>query len=526
MSAADAVVIGAGPNGLVAANLLADAGWDVLVLEANDEPGGAVRTAEVTAPGFRNDLFSAFYPLGAASPVLRALELEEHGLRWVRAPKVLAHPTRDGPAAVLSTDLDETAVSLEQFAAGDGDAWRHLFELWQRAGRAFLDVLLSPFPPVRGGARLAARLGARGLLDFTRFALLSVRRVAEERFAGAGGGLLLAGNAMHADLTPETAGSGVLGWLLSNAGQEVGFPVPEGGSGQLTAALVARLVARGGRLECGQRVTRIEVAGGRVAGVRTATGEFVIVRRAVLADVGAMALYRHLLAPDHVPRRVLDALERWQPGDATVKVDWALSAPIPWADPAVAPAGTVHLADSIDEMSLAAVQIATGHVPAQPFLLFGQMTTADPTRSPPGTESAWAYTHVPQRVRGDAGPDAIKGIWDERDTDAIVGRIEDRIEAYAPGFRDRILARHVMTPPMLEAADANLVGGDVNGGTAQLHQQFVFRPVIGLGRAETPIPGLYLASASAHPGGGVHGACGANAARAALWHARLRTRRR
>src|SRR6266540_3917851 len=258
MSAADAVVIGAGPNGLVAANLLADAGWDVLVLEANDEPGGAVRTAEVTAPGFRNDLFSAFYPLGAASPVLRALELEEHGLRWVRAPKVLAHPTRDGPAAVLSTDVD---------------AWRHLFELWQRAGRAFLDVLLSPLPPVRGGARLAARLGARGLLDFTRFALLSVRRVADERFAGAGGGLLLAGNAIHADLTPETAGSGVLGWLLSNAGQEVGFPVPEGGSGQLTAALVARLVALGGRLECGQRVTRIEVAGGRVAGVRTATGE-------------------------------------------------------------------------------------------------------------------------------------------------------------------------------------------------------------------------------------------------------------
>src|SRR6266540_1788414 len=515
MSAADAVVIGAGPNGLVAANLLADAGWDVLVLEVNDEPGGAVRTAEVTAPGFRNDLFSAFYPLGAASPVLRALELEEHGLRWVRAPKVLAHPTRDGPAAVLSTDLDETAVSLEQFAAGDGDAWRHLFELWQRAGRAFLDVLLSPFPPVRGGARLAARLGARGLLDFTRFALLSVRRVAEERFAGAGGGLLLAGNAMHADLTPETAGSGVLGWLLSNAGQEVGFPVPEGGSGQLTAALVARLVARGGRLECGQRVTRIEVAGGRVAGVRTATGEFVTVRRAVLADVGAMALYRHLLAPDHVPRRVLDALERWQPGDATVKVDWALSARIPWADPAVAPAGTVHLADSIDEMSLAAVQIATGHVPAQPFLLFGQMTTADPTRSPPGTESAWAYTHIPQRVRGDAGH-GVRGTWDESDADTAADRIEQEIERRAPGFRATVRARNVQTPRVLEGLDANLVGGAVNGGTARLRQQLVLRPVPGLGGARTPISGLYLASASAHPGGGVHGACGANAAHAAL----------
>ena len=258
--------------------------------------------------------------------------------------------------------------------------------------------------------------------------------------------------------------------------------------------------------------------------MRTATGDVVAVRRAVLADVGAPALYGDLLAPEHVPARVRDGLRRWQAADATVKVDWALSSPIPWSDPAVAPAGTVHIGDSMDELSLATFHLATGHVPAKPFLLVGQMTTTDPTRSPPGTESAWAYTHVPQRIRGDAGPDGIKGVWDERETAAFVDRMEDRMEAYAPGFRDRVVARHVFTPPDLEAADANLVGGDVNGGTAQLHQQFVFRPFGGLGRAETPIPGLYLASASAHPGGGVHGACGANAARAAIWHARFKRR--
>ncbi len=518
----DAVVIGAGPNGLVAANVLADAGWDVLVLEANADPGGAVRTAEVTAPGFRNDLFSAFYPLGAASPVMRSLELERHGLRWVRAPAALAHPTPDGPTAVLSTDIDTTAASLDAFAAGDGDAWRELYRKWERAGAGFLDVLLSPFPPVRGAARLAGRLGPRGLLEFTRFALLPVRRMADEQFAGAGGGLLLGGNALHADIPPDAPGSGMLGWMLASAGQQFGYPVPEGGAGSLTAALVARLAARGGTVRCAEPVVGIDVVGRRATGVRLAGGGAVAARRAVIADVGVLALYRELLAPAEVPNRILHALGRWQPADATVKIDWALSTPIPWSDGLVAGAGTVHIVDSMAEMSLTAAQLASGFVPERPFVLFGQMTTTDPTRSPPGTESAWAYTHVPQHVQGDAGPDGIKGSWDDRDTDAIVARVEDRIEAHAPGFRDLILARHVMTPPALEAADANLVGGDVNGGTAQLHQQFVFRPFPGLGRAETPVRGLYLGSASAHPGGGVHGGCGANAARAALWHDRLR----
>lgn len=517
----DAVVVGAGPNGLVAANTLADAGWDVLVLEANDQPGGAVRTAEVTVPGFRTDLFSAFYPLAAASPVMRGLELGDHGLRWTHSPTVLAHPRRDLPAALLSRDLDRTAASFDLGAPGDGAAFAEIHREWQRIAEPFLDALLTPFPPVRAGARLASRAGLRGMTELARLALVPLRRFTEERFRGDHATLIFAGCALHADLTPEAAGSAILGWLLVCLGQDVGFPVPVGGAGALTDALVRRAAAGGVELRCGQRVDRVLVRHGRAVGVRSTDGEVFEARHAVLADCDATRLYTNMLGADELPPNFRDRLDLFQRSSGTFKVDWALSGPIPWSDPAVADAGTVHVSDSLDELSMTATELAIGQVPARPFLLLGQMTTADATRSPPGTESAWSYTHVPQSVRGDAGPDGISGRWDERDRECFVERVEMRVEALAPGFRDRIIGRHVQTPLDLERADANLVGGDISGGTAQLHQQAIFRPLPGRARAETPVPGLFLASASAHPGGAVHGACGANAARAAIAHRRL-----
>ncbi|WP_344362369.1 NAD(P)/FAD-dependent oxidoreductase [Streptomyces gobitricini] len=513
----DAVVIGAGPNGLVAANLLADAGWSVEVLEAQDEPGGAVRSDRGVHPDYVSDVFSAFYPLAAASPVLSRLGLQDEGLRWSHAPRVLAHPLPDGRCAVLERDRTATATGLEEFAPGDALAWDHLCDIWDRLGADIVDALFTPFPPVRSTARLAARVRAAGGLRLARMMVLPVRRLVEEEFRGEGGRLLLAGNALHADLAPEAAGSGGFGWLMSMLGQAHGFPVPVGGAGALTDALVRRLQRRGGVVRCGERVVEVTVRSGRAVAVRTAAGETVPVSRAVLADVAVPALYGGLVAPQHLPPRLLDDMRRFQWDWATFKVDWALSGPVPWAaGEAAATAGTVHVAEGMDELTRFSAQLAMREVPDRPFLLLGQMTTADASRSPAGTESAWAYTHVPHRVRDDAGDDGITGTWDAREQEAFADRIEAQVERFAPGFRSLVRARRILAPRTLEAMDANLRQGAINSGTTAMHQQLVFRPVPGTGRPETPVEGLYLASAGAHPGGGVHGAPGANAARAAL----------
>ena len=501
----DAVVVGAGPNGLVAANLLADAGWDVLVLEAQPVAGGAVRSAEVTAPGFSTDLFSAFYPLAAASPVIRSLRLEEHGLRWAHAPAVLTHLTPDGRSVTLYRDLHATAASVDAWAPGDGDAWRRTYEEFRRVKPPLLDALFRPFPPVGPALRLARTLGVADGLRFVRFALTPVRRFGQERFAGEGGRLLLAGNALHTDLGPESAGSGVFGWLLAMLGQDVGFPAPEGGAGRFADALVHRLRSRGGEVVCSAAVRRVLVRGGRAVGVELADGTGIAARRAVLADVVAPTLLLDLVGAEHLPPRVVADLGDFAYDDATVKVNWALRERIPWSSPAAAQAGTVHLSVDMAGLTDYAGDLAAGRVPARPFLLFGQMSTTDPSRSPAGTESAWAYTHVPRSVAG------AKDVLEEH-----VERIEAMIEEHAPGFGSRVLARHVQLPGDLEAANANLVGGAVNGGTSAIHQMLVFRPVPGLGRPEMPVDRLYLAGASAHPGGGVHGAPGANAAKAVL----------
>lgn len=516
----DAVVVGAGPNGLVAANHLADAGWSVTVLEAAPEPGGAVRSGELTLPGYRHDLFSAFYPLAAAAPTLRDLRLEEHGLRWCRAPLVLAHALRDGGSVAISTDVDATAASVDRFARGDGDAWREMYRQWTSLRGHFVEALFRPFPPVRPVVRLLAGLGPTGALRFARHLLLPARRMSEELFAGEGGGLLLGGNALHTDLSPESAGSGLYGWLLCCLAQEHGFPVPEGGAAGLTDALVRRLASRGGTVRCGCTVAQIVVRRGRAVGVRTANGEIVEAGRAVLADVAAPALYGGLVSAADLPGELLDDVGRFQWDMGTVKVDWALDGPIPWLSDECRQAGTVHVADDFDNFTEYAAHVAMRMLPARPFLVVGQQSISDPTRSPPGTETAWAYTHVPRDVHHDAAGELDVSRGGEAWAEAFADRMEARIEERAPGFRARVRGRHVFSPAGLEAADANLAGGAVNGGTSQLHQQLVLRPVPGFGRAETPIAGLYLASAAAHPGGGVHGGAGANAARAALLPAR------
>lgn len=517
----DAIVIGAGHNGLVAAALLADAGWDVVVVEAAPVLGGAVRSARSVHPDFETDQFSAFYPMTAASPVIGALGLEAHGLEWVHAPKVLAHVRPDAPAAVLWRDAGRTAEDLEQVDPGDGAPWLALDAQWSRVGDPVLRALLSPFPPLRAGLRLAGSARSE-LWDLARMAVLPVRTLASERFSGDAAALLLAGNALHADVTPDAAPSAFLGWLLVGLGQQVGFPVPKGGSSRLAEALASRVRAAGGVIRLGAPVRSVVVERGRAVAVTTESGEL-RAGRAVLAACDAELLYGTLVAPDDLPTSFTARMREFHRATSTVKVNWALSSAVPWSDPRAAGAGTVHVADDLDELTRTSAELAGGLLPTDPFLLMGQMTTADPSRSPTGTESLWAYTHVPQEASGDArGEIGVEGRLRGAALDAFVQRMEERIEAHAPGFRSVVLGREVQGPDELEAANPSLVGGDISGGTAQLHQQLVFRPVPGLARAETPISGLFLASSSAHPGGSVHGACGANAARAALAHDRVR----
>lgn len=489
------------------------------MVEAGPTPGGAVASASDVAAGFVHDTFSSFYPLAAASPVLQSMRLERFGLTWAQAPAVVGTPLPDGDWSLLHRKVEDTAAGLERQHAGDGEAWLDLYDLWLSTGDALLRALLSPFPPVRAGVRLAAKVRAAGGLSLVRMLLESADSLTRSRFGGVAGQLLVAGNSAHSDLHPAAAGSGFFGWMLSMLGQQKGFLVPVGGAGKLSEALVKRLEASGGSLRCEAEATRVLVHQGRATGVRLADGEVVRVRRAVVADVSAPALYGRLLNPADVPPRALRSMSAFQWDPATVKVDWALRGPVPWIGTPERAPGTVHLFRSPADLSIALDQIADGFVPERPFLVVGQMTTADPSRSPAGTEALWAYTHVPQTIRGDAGglPGApITGAWDRDDAERMADRMQAMLEQQAPGFGSAVIARRILTPRDLERRNANLVGGALAGGTSALHQQLVFRPIPGRARSETPIAGLFLGSASAHPGGGVHGACGANAARAAI----------
>ena len=501
----DAVVIGSGPNGLTAAIRLARAGRSVVVCEAHDRLGGAVKTEELTLAGFRTDTFSAVYPAAAASPVFQQLPLAEHGLEWVHPRVAMAHPMPDGRAGALYRELSRTVDSLNELHPGDGDSWGRWVTPYLEEIDALRATVLGGFPPLVGGVRLASGLGLLGILEFARLLLMPADRLAEELFEGPHARAWLYGSVLHGDVPADEPGSAIAGAYLQILGHAAGWPSPRGGAGMLTTALASYLRSLGGEVLLKTPVERIVSDGRRVAGVVTAGGARL---RApiVIASTTPHALLH--LAGKRMPGAYATRLGRFRYGPRTVKVDWALDGPTPWTAPEARQAGTVHVGGAANAVTAQTTAIRERRVPERPFILFGQQSVADPSRAPEGKHTAWAYTRVPAQV---TGVDAVA---------AHAERMTDQVERFAPGFRDLVLARHVQGPEDLQAGDANLIGGDVGGGSYVLDQT-VFRPLPSLVPYATPIKGLWLGSASCFPGGAVHGVPGWAAAGYALAASRL-----
>ncbi|MBV9496632.1 MAG: NAD(P)/FAD-dependent oxidoreductase, partial [Acidobacteria bacterium] len=456
----DAVIVGAGPNGLAAAVALAREGLRVRVLEANDDIGGGARTRELTLPGFRHDVCSAIHPMGVVSPFLRALPLAEHGLEWCFPPAAIAHPLDDGTAATLEQSLLATCQTL----GPDGDAWRELMEPFARNAGALFGEILKPISLLPRHPFLLARFGLAGLQPAMKLA----RRFRTDAARG-----LFGGCAAHSFLPLEWAGSASFGLALALAGHAVGWPAARGGSDSIIRALASYLQSLGGEIETGIRVRSLrDVPPSRV----------------VLFDVTPRQLAD--IAGDDLPQRYVRKLRRFRYGPGVFKVDFALDGPIPWAAEACHRAATVHVGGTIEEIATHEAAIWRGEVTDKPFVLVAQQSEFDATRAPAGKHTGWAYCHVPHGSTID-----------------MTEFIERQIERFAPGFRQRILAKHTFSPAQYEAHDANFVGGDIAGGANTL-LQFLARPFPSVDPYATPNPRIFIGSSSTPPGGGVHGMCG------------------
>ena len=516
MDTFDAIVVGSGPNGLVAAAILGRAGWRVAVLERAPIAGGAVRSEELTRPGYVHDNYSAFYGILHGSPVFTELELDRR-LEWRTFSIPVAALTSPDEAGLIHAGTEATAAGL----GADGDNWRELRDWWSDTGRNLFDLLMGALPPSPvSGLRLLRSAGLRGSLASGRRLVEPMESLARRTFSTEPARLALACGVSHTDLAVDQAGSVPLGLYLAMVAQEKNMPVPVGGARRLAEALQAAVTEAGGEIRTGCEVTRIVVERKRAVAVETTAGS-VAARRAVLADVGPEQLLRRLVREDQLPSRYRDGLRAFRYGSGVFKVDLALDGPAPWNVDALRECGVVHVTGDLDNMARSAFEVRRGWLPARPLLIVGQQSVADPSRAPSGGHTLWIEMHVPARPRGDAAGRIAGREWSEL-KQPFFERVMSVLEEHAPGLGGKVAGSAALTPAELEAQNPNLVGGDLGSGSTALDQMAVFRPVPGWFRHATPIRGLYLCSASTHPGGGVHGRSGRACAHRVLADARLR----
>jgi phytoene dehydrogenase-like protein len=483
----------------------------VTVLERSAVAGGAVQSAALTAPGFVHDTYSAFYGLLHASPVFAELGLGRR-LDWAHFAVPMAAAIGPHDAAAVHADPQHTADALGRRSADDATAWLELCQWWRSVGTRLLRVMLAPIPSLAPTVAFA-RAAGRAMFDTAHMLVEPMEVLAAERFTDPAARVLLASGASHTDVAVDQPGSVPATLILAMVAQQLGMPVPVGGAGRLAAALVDTVTENGGEVVTGTDVARVVIERGRAVAVETTDGASVRAQRAVLADTGPRALFGGLVPTEAVPARYLAGLRRFRYGTGVFKMDLAVDGPVPWLADNLAGCGVVHLTGDLTAMARAGYEARHGIVPAEPMLIVGQQTAADPTRAPGGGATLWIETHVPPRP-------GRSGSWrDEREhfTEVVL----ERLETHAPGLRLRIVGQAVRTPDDLQSENPNLVGGDLGAGSGALDQQLVFRPVPGWFRYATPVKGLYLCSASAHPGGGVHGMVGRNCARRVLGDARL-----
>lgn len=510
LDVADAVVIGSGPNGLVAAITLARKGWDVTVLERNATPGGAVASAELTEPGYVHDPFSAFYGLLHASPAFSDLGLAKR-VHWAQFDTPVGAALDEHTGAFIHRDLRRTADGLNE----DGDAWLDLYTWWQRIGERFFNTMLAPLPSVIPALRFLRAGKIHGTIDAVRTLVTPVSDVAQQRFKTERARLAFACGVSHTDLSVDQAGSTPMTLILAMLAQQHGMPVPVGGAGKLSEALVGLLEEAGGKIHCGEQVARVVVERGRARAVESSRGRIVRARHAILADTGPKPLFVDLVGAENLPARFLNGLRAFRYGTGMFKVDLALDGPVPWIVDEARSCGVYHLTGDLTDMARAAFEGRHGLLPSKPMLIVGQQSIADPSRAPAGGHTLWVETHVPANPRGDGGSRRRVDGW-RNGKEIFLERLLARLERHAPGLSGKVVGSFVRSPSELQEADPNLVGGDVGGGSSAIDQQLIFRPVPGWFRYRTPVKGLYICSASAHPGGGVHGMSGRNAAMRAL----------